>query len=240
MAKSASSIAELARSIGVPEEKLSATIKRYNEHVEAGKDADHHRFGFGRDRMQMPFARAPKKIQRAPLYALPLFILTRKSLGGVRIDQSCRALDAKNRVVPGLYAVGEVTGFAGVNGSAGLEGTFIGPSILQGRIAGQFIASGAPRKVLQPVDRGMESEEVSVGTETNKECIGCHNLTARISTPRSGYWHFEQVHRMVLDQSFSCVGCHRELAPFRAGDHKISRTAQISSCVVCHVASARR
>ena len=240
LVKSGASAVELARAIGVPEERLAATIRRYNEHVETGKDADYQRFGFGRDRRQMPFARAPVKIQGAPLFAMPLFIVTRKSLGGIRVDPSCRALDAKNQVVPGLYAVGEVTGFAGVNGSAGLEGTFIGPAILQGRIAGQFIASGAQRKPVQPVDRASKSEESPAGADRNPPCITCHNLTKLTETPRPGYWHFEQVHRVVLDQSLACVGCHEELAPFRAAHHKISRTAQIGNCVRCHVASAIR
>lgn len=241
MVKSASSVGELARSIGIPEEKLSRTIQRYNEQVEAGKDADYKRFGFGRERMQMSFARAPKKIERAPLYAMPMFIVTRKSLGGIRVDEAGRALNAENQIVPGLYAVGEVTGFAGINGSAGLEGTFIAPSILQGRIAGQFIASGATGKLQQPANSRSEPNRSLPGSDSdNKACMSCHNLTSLIATSRSAYWHFEQVHRLVLDRSLSCAVCHGELAPFRKRDHKINPVAQISNCVLCHVSGSSR
>jgi len=38
------------------------------------------------------------------------FPLTRKSMGGVAIDRSCRVIDILDRPITGLYAVGELTG----------------------------------------------------------------------------------------------------------------------------------
>ncbi len=79
----------------------------------------------------------PPKIEKPPSYAGRFVPLTRKSMGGVVIDLSCRVLNASGKPIPGLYAVGELTGLAGVNGKCTLEGTFLGASILTGRVAGR-------------------------------------------------------------------------------------------------------
>src|SRR5262249_41170729 len=72
-----------------------------------------------------------------PLIAVREFIISRKSLGGIKTDLQSRVLDASGRPIPGLYAVGEVAGFGGggVHGLRALEGTFLGGCILSGRIA---------------------------------------------------------------------------------------------------------
>src|SRR5690606_10361560 len=43
-----------------------------------------------------------------PLIAVKLHVLTRKTLGGIQTDLAARALDAKGKAIPGLYAAGEV------------------------------------------------------------------------------------------------------------------------------------
>ena len=47
--------------------------------------------------------------------------MTRKSMGGVAIDEGARVVDTAHQVIPGLYAAGEVTGLAGINGKAALD-----------------------------------------------------------------------------------------------------------------------
>lgn len=59
----------------------------------------------------------------------------------ISIDRSSRLLDDSGQPIPGLYAAGELTGLAGVNGKASLEGTFLGASILTGRVAGRAAAA---------------------------------------------------------------------------------------------------
>jgi predicted oxidoreductase len=83
----------------------------------------------------------PQKIEQPPFYALQFFPLTRRSMGGVVIDHSCRVIDILDRPITGLYAVGELTGLAGVNGKASLEGTFLGSSIITGRVAVRAVVS---------------------------------------------------------------------------------------------------
>jgi succinate dehydrogenase/fumarate reductase flavoprotein subunit len=231
---SAPDFAALARAIGVPADRLATTVERYNRLVESGKDADFGRFGSGRDRQQMPLRRPPQAIRQPPFYAMPLSVLTRKSMGGVRIDASCRVLTAGGNPIPGLFAVGEVSGFGGLNGRAGLEGTFIGPSMLQGRIVGRVLAPSATAKPVTGIPSPPPPAQDSPSAD--KACASCHDLPALTASARAGYWHFERVHRSVLDRSWSCTRCHQKLAPFDAKAHRIDRTAQIDTCVACHVA----
>ncbi|HKW78392.1 MAG TPA: FAD-binding dehydrogenase [Candidatus Limnocylindria bacterium] len=77
-----------------------------------------------------------------PLVAVRLWILTRKTLGGIETDLEGRALREDGTPLPGLYAAGEVAGFGGggVHGYRSLEGTFLGGSIFSGRVAGRAAA----------------------------------------------------------------------------------------------------
>jgi uncharacterized protein len=76
-----------------------------------------------------------------PLIAVREFIISRKSLGGIKTDLQSRVLDAAGQPIAGLYAVGEAAGFGGggVHGLRALEGTFLGGCILSGRIAAASI-----------------------------------------------------------------------------------------------------
>ncbi|MBP7766624.1 MAG: FAD-dependent oxidoreductase [Syntrophaceae bacterium] len=130
--KSAPTIKALAAAADLPPETLDETVRRWNEMVAAGRDADFGRIGASRSSWAHP-----PKIEKPPYYAVRFVPLTRKSMGGVVIDLSCRVLNASGKPIPGLYAVGELTGLAGVNGKCTLEGTFLGASILTGRVAGR-------------------------------------------------------------------------------------------------------
>lgn len=76
-----------------------------------------------------------------PLIAVRLHILTRKTLGGLHTDLQGRVLDGQGRVVPGLYAAGEVAGFGGggMHGYNALEGTFLGGCLFSGRVVGRSV-----------------------------------------------------------------------------------------------------
>jgi uncharacterized protein len=78
-----------------------------------------------------------------PLIAVRLWILTRKSLGGLETDLSARVLQEDGTPLPGLYAAGEVAGFGGggVHGYRALEGTFLGGCLFSGRVAGRAVAA---------------------------------------------------------------------------------------------------
>jgi predicted oxidoreductase len=77
-----------------------------------------------------------------PLVAVRLWILTRKTLGGLETDLEGRVLTQGGRPFPGLYAAGEVAGFGGggVHGYRSLEGTFLGGCVFSGRVTGRAAA----------------------------------------------------------------------------------------------------
>lgn len=81
-----------------------------------------------------------------PLVAIRVFVLSRKSLGGIQTDLRSRVLalpdaQGQQQAIPGLYAVGESAGFGGGNlhGWRALEGTFLSGCVLSARIAAQDI-----------------------------------------------------------------------------------------------------
>lgn len=79
-----------------------------------------------------------------PLIAVRLWVLTRKTLGGLQTDLSGRVLRADGTPLPGLFAAGEVAGFGGggMHGYRALEGTFLGGCLFSGRVAGRAAAEG--------------------------------------------------------------------------------------------------
>jgi len=131
--RSGATPAELADGMGVDRTRLEAAIAEINRAVSAGVDRDPE---FGR-----PLA-GLTALEAAPFYAVRLYPMARKNLGGVRTDLDGQVLDAGDRPIPGLFAAGEVAGMAGgrINGRAALEGTAFGPSFFSGVVAGQAIA----------------------------------------------------------------------------------------------------
>jgi predicted oxidoreductase len=77
-----------------------------------------------------------------PLIAVRLWILTRKTLGGLQTDLDGRVLQKNGEPLGNVYAAGEVAGFGGggVHGYRALEGTFLGGCLFSGRIAGRAAA----------------------------------------------------------------------------------------------------
>ncbi|MFP6764208.1 MAG: FAD-binding protein, partial [Planctomycetaceae bacterium] len=220
LVRQADTIEQLAQKSGLPAEALRATVTRYNDLVEMGRDLDFDRFGPDRTAYNN---RASPKLESPPYYAMQAWPLTRKSMGGVAIDLGCRVLDQQKKPIPGLLAVGELTGLAGINGKAALEGTFLGPCILTGRVAARTILGTRP-----PDPQPLADNPV--------RCTDCHDVESLAATPRPGFWHFEQSHRIVLERKLNCLLCHSELAPYDAQHHRIDARRLTASCTGCHVA----
>ena len=217
----ADSLAELAEKTGLPAENLQATIKRWNALVEQGADTDFNRFGPGIPEFAPG---ASPKIATPPFYAMQSWPLTRKSMGGVAIDRQCRVVDHDGRAIPGLFAVGELTGLAGINGKAALEGTFLGPCIVTGRVAARSILAELPDSSTPP-------------SRESTRCLDCHDVAGQLQEPRPGYWHFELVHRRVLKRGTDCRQCHAELSPYEEDRHRIHFPSLTATCVRCHTAT---
>ena len=224
----ADSLDELAGAMRVSPENLRATVSRYNELTKQGIDLDFQAFG------EKTFPK-PRPIDTPPFYAAQFFPLTRKSMGGITVDLDCRVLDQAGRPIPGLLAVGEVTGFGGINGKAALEGTFLGPGIYMGRIAGRRIARDLARS---PLNEGnVQSPPTTVPAKAsfnNAECLKCHNVAKDVTQQRPGYWHYQQSHAKVLARQYACSSCHSDLFPYRESSHRLPKASAVASCSACH------
>ncbi|MBM4076461.1 MAG: FAD-binding protein [Planctomycetes bacterium] len=221
LVKKADTLEELAELSGLPANNLVATIARYNELVELGEDTDFGRFGPGKPDFSN---KASPKITTPPYYAMQTFPLTRKSMGGVAIDLQSRVIDKQGKAISGLYAVGELAGLAGINGKAALEGTFLGPCIVTGRVAA--------RSILSELEIVRTTEDVA-----SSNCLDCHDIPDLLKQNRPGYWHFEKVHSVTTDRSIDCRHCHSDLTPYREDAHQLNRQTLATSCVMCHVAT---
>jgi len=114
------------------------------EPSDAQQRAIRHARGYISDRL-IRVARPHRMLdpKAGPLVAVRLWILTRKTLGGLETDLDGRVLREGGTPFPGLFAAGEVAGFGGggVHGYRSLEGTFLGGCIFSGRVAGRAAAS---------------------------------------------------------------------------------------------------
>ncbi|MCZ2151623.1 MAG: FAD-dependent oxidoreductase [Bryobacterales bacterium] len=236
LVKSAQTIGELARVAGLPVSVVERTVARWNEMIDKGEDTDFHRNlkPFPVRRSGRPLFPGLSKIAAPPFYAARMYPLARKSMGGLLIDLQCRVLNARREPIPGLYAAGEVTGMGGINGKAALEGTFLGPSLVQGRLAARAIAAAVPRNEANPEAAPTAGAQES-GKAVRLPCETCHPMAKLVQERRKGYWHFDKVHSLVMERKWDCLVCHAEMSPFVAGRHKIDRMAQVGNCLHCHL-----
>src|SRR5687767_10702399 len=224
-AHKADSLDALAKMAGLPAGALTASAARFNTLIAAGADTDFGRFKAG-DR------RLPATIARPPFYAVQFFPMTRKNMGGVSIDMGARALDRQGQAVPGLYAAGELTGSVGINGSHGMDGMFLGPAILTGRLAGRSIAQAQSATNARPARAVAEPESAAQGNWNTT--LTAEYLKPLLSSPRAGFWHFEQVHKTVVERGYECARCHSPQLPFAPVVTRQQRAAQTELCVNCH------
>lgn len=233
---STASIKELAQVIGLEPEALESTVDRYNSMVEKGEDEDFDRFSSTpsptKDLIRQAYT--PAKIEKPPFYGLHTYAVTRKSLGGVLIDLSGRVLDGRGQPIPGLYAVGEVTGFGQINGRAGLEGTFLGPAIVTGRVGGREALAALGKTAARKGTRELHPSSRTGVPIQNEVCLKCHPVAKLMATQRPGYLHFERAHRIVLERNDQCTQCHAEFDPTPRGSHQFDRLAQVENCSLCH------
>ena len=226
--RSAGTITELASAAGLPADALQATVDRYNEFVAAGLDEDFQRFP----------GNAGMALTTPPYFAMQLFPMTRKSLGGLTIDLQGRVLGDTGQAIDGLFAAGELTGVAGINGSHGGSGTFLAPSVLTGRIAGASAAAYA--QTTNTVTRATLSVDDPVAVTPTDDSTGAatlltpEQLEALLAADRGGYWHFERSHSVVLERKYTCTRCHAHGWPTYPATTTEHRLVQIESCTNCH------
>ncbi len=210
---SADSIAELAAKTGLPEHGLRAALETWNRMIDVGTD-----FQFGRFGPDQPRGRG-QAIGTQPLYATQLFPYTRKSMGGPAINIQAEVLDGEGIPIGGLYAAGELTGVAGINGKHGGSGTFLGPSVLTGRIAGQTAATAS----------------TLTGELAPQSNAGDSLPSQGLATPdAAGFWHYQRAHARVAELGWECGQCHSERNPQRMAVNAGEMLARLDTCKDCH------
>lgn len=128
----ADTIEELAKKLGIPQDKTKASVERYNQLCESGFDDD-----FGKKSEYM------HKIQTAPFWGIRRHIRCSAICAGVMTDEYSRVITEEGDVVNGLYAVGNLGGqFFGAPDYPFFQGGLsIGHAFTFGRIAGRHAAA---------------------------------------------------------------------------------------------------
>jgi flavocytochrome c len=228
LVKRADSIADLAAAAGLPPDALTDTITRFNRFIEQGMDTDFGRIG--------PGTTPPAQLKKPPFYAIQLYPMTRKSMGGLAIDRETQVLDGEGKPIPGLFAAGEVTGVAGINGSFGGSGTFLGPSVLTGRVAGRSAVAFLPElpKAADGEAGTAPASAPAAGDAGVSPAPDAAALGALLQQKRDGYWHFGVAHTLVLERKDECASCHKGSWPPGPAVTTEQRLVQLESCTRCH------
>lgn len=113
----------------IPYDSLKGTVDRVSSMAGKGNDKDfNHRAGL-------------VDMSQGKYYVIKAVPSTHHTMGGVRINEKAQALTAEGKVIPGLWAAGEVTGVT--HGTNRLGGNAYTDIIVFGRIAGKAAAEAA-------------------------------------------------------------------------------------------------
>ena len=113
----------------IPAAQLEKTVARVSSMAGKGNDKDfNHRAGL-------------VDMTQGKYYVIKAVPSTHHTMGGVRINEKAQALTAEGKVIPGLWAAGEVTGVT--HGTNRLGGNAYTDIIVFGRIAGAAAAAAA-------------------------------------------------------------------------------------------------
>ena len=126
----ADTIEELAEGLGLPVDTLVATVARYNGLNAAGEGLD-----FGKEPVRL------SAIDTPPYYGITLGGMLMCTCDGLMVDDNMRVLDAEEKPIEGLYAVGNNCGcfFAGCYPEL-IVGMTAGKAQVLGYVTGKEIA----------------------------------------------------------------------------------------------------
>ena len=151
----ADTLEELAEKLGLPADKLVATVARYNELVDGGEDLD-----FGKEAFRMT------RVDEAPFYGVRqaggYLICT---MDGIRISENMLAMTEHGEEIQGLYVCGDCSGnyFSGSYPNL-LAGAAAGRSATFGRMSGKLAAKNAGFEAAADID-AIAAEAVEAATE---------------------------------------------------------------------------
>lgn len=121
----ADTVEEAAKHFEIDAKELKKTVDTYNQYAKDGKDKDFNKRGelvaFG----------------EGPYYIMKSIPAVHHTMGGLTINTKAQLLDGDKKVIPHVYAAGEVTG--DVHGTNRLGSDAIADIIVFGRIAGEEV-----------------------------------------------------------------------------------------------------
>lgn len=118
---------ELSNYYSIPIHSLINTIETYNTNLLSRKN----------DSYGKVFESWMTPIQTPPFYTMSITPKTHYTLGGLVIDCNTNVLDINQHPIPGLFAVGEVTGLT--HGANRLGSCSVTECLVMGRIAGKVV-----------------------------------------------------------------------------------------------------
>ena len=144
--KRADTLAQLAQTIGVPEQALAQEVGTFNRDVPSGVDSQFAKGSTAYNRYQGDSLVQPNPcmapITQGPFYAIRVVVGEIGTFAGLLTDAACRVLTQDRQVVPGLYAVGNDAASV-MGGNYPGAGITLGPAITFGYVAGMQLASDA-------------------------------------------------------------------------------------------------
>jgi fumarate reductase flavoprotein subunit len=120
----AQNLASLAQRAGISASGLEATVAAYNQGVQQKRDP------LGREHL-------PAIIGEAPYYAVEISSWNLLSYAGVAVDDRLRLIRPDGRVIPNLYAAGELLGMGSMMGKSLPGGMSVTPALSLGRKLGR-------------------------------------------------------------------------------------------------------
>ena len=99
------------------------------------------------------------------------------------------------------------------------------------RLAGRGIVQANPGATARATAH-LSDDTAPIGTFS--PALTAEFLKPLLSSSRDGYWHFEMVHRTVVERRYECSRCHSPELPFAPVVTRQQRAAQTELCVNCH------
>lgn len=139
----ASTLAELALSIGVPADTLARQVETFNRDAASGTDSQFGKGSTAYNRYQGDSKVQPNPcmapIAHGPFYSIKIVIGEIGTFAGLATDASCRVITRDRNLVPGLYAVGNDAASV-MGGNYPGAGITLGPAVTFGYVAGMALA----------------------------------------------------------------------------------------------------
>lgn len=125
----ADSVEELAENLGLDPVALKKTVDEYNAMCETGTDTEYHK----RADLLFPL--------KAPFYGFKCGVAMLTVHGGLHVDEDSRVLDAEDKAISGLYAVGLAGGDFWANSyTTRYAGISHGHNLTTGYLVGRHVA----------------------------------------------------------------------------------------------------